>query len=145
MAELEPGAASLFGAVLRRQRSRWRQWLAVGVLGFVAAVAFARRNAGQYRVMTPGGFRVLKAGMSTSDVRSVIGSGPIAHTHPDGGDCLIYGHPTLKQADFLVYEACYEQGALLGVHEREYSAQTIDPDELRRLVRPEPPAAPAVP
>jgi hypothetical protein len=117
----------LFGAVLRRHKKRW-PWAAVACAGAIAAGALAARRTDQFRVMTPGGFQVLKRGMAAERVREVMGAGPIARSiDPDGAECLIYGHPTLSRERFTVYEACYEGGRLLRVHEKDFAAQPIDP------------------
>jgi hypothetical protein len=129
-------AEPLFGAVLHKKKSRWRWWLALSVVLAVASVAFARRNGGGYRVMTAKGFKVLKPGMSTGDVGQVLGGAFAEERDADGADCLIYGHPTLKTAEFTVYAACYRDGRLVRVTSKDLSATTVDPDVLRKLVEP---------
>jgi hypothetical protein len=131
-------AEPLFSAVLRKKKSRWPWWIALAAVLAVGSVAFARRNGGGYRVMTARGFKVLKPGMTSGDVSQVLGGAFAEERDADGANCLIYGHPTLKSREFTVYAACYREGRLVRVVSKDLSAQTVDPDVLRKLIAPGP-------
>jgi hypothetical protein len=133
---MESPAASpeaIFGAVLRKRRPRWRLWALAAALTAIALAPLVARARHGFRVMTPQGFRVLAKGMTAQDVRGLLGAPIAAERDAEGNDCLIYGRPTEKAAQFTGYAACYKDGVLQRVSQREFSVQAIDPEVLRKL------------
>jgi hypothetical protein len=120
--------ARIFDAVLLKRRLKWPWAVALAAVVLGGGVLFARRTGGNYRVVTPRGFGVLKPGMHTREVSSILEAGPIArNTGDDGSDCLIYGRPSLKVSQFTVYEVCYRDDALVRLREKVMTAQELPP------------------
>ena len=135
MAGSPAGEPPIFGAVLERRRSRWPLWVAAAAAFVTAGTLFARTTRRTFPVVTPFGVRQFQPGMAGADVQALMGAGPIGTTRSDDGhDCVTYGHPSLKVPFFTLYDACFQDGKLVRVDERKLSAQSVDPEALKRWV-----------
>ena len=129
--ETSPRESPFFKSYLDDQERRSRNWvlpviLAVVVLiGVIAGAFLVRPNPNQFSVVTPKGMRLVKIGMSESQVGEVLGK-PISSSQQGSEYCVRYGTPTLKKPQFLLYDACYENGTLKRFTPKKFSAEKVE-------------------
>ena len=91
----------------------------------IAGAFLVRPNPNQFSVVTPKGMRLVKLGMSESQVGEVLGK-PISSSQQGSEYCVRYGTPTLKKPQFLLYDACYENGTLKRFTPKKFSAEKVE-------------------
>jgi hypothetical protein len=137
----------------RTAKGRWLYWLAVPLLGLLAAWASMQGQQNAVRIVTASGFRLVQPGMSEQDVFARLGNPIGKTTRADGAECSQYGVFSLTESSTNVYVLCYVGGVLQDVETRRYSIWTADPSgqffpagvpaaEAEAPQKPTPPAAP---
>lgn len=124
-----PAASPLFRSVLERRRERrWHFWgIAVCAVLTLGGVILSGRDA-MTVVATKRGFRLVQRGMTPVEVKGILGA-PLASTRNEqGAECFHYGRPTLDTPSFVLYQACYENGQLVDMTRRQYSATSVGSD-----------------
>lgn len=111
-------------------RGRWAGALLAALVPVVLGVGFwtlAKGEEQTFRIVTPHGFKSMRGGMTTEQVRAVLGRPITLEQDASGADCYRYGQPNLVNPQFLIYSVCYEDGRLRDVKTHKYSAWNVDP------------------
>jgi len=116
----------------RRQRITRRQLLSygLGVLIFsllAYVVVTFQPEATPFRVDTYRGLRTVVRGMSPQEVSGILGP-PLGREQHGDQECFQYGHPSLKEATFVLHTLCYVDGKLQDVSARRYNSWVVTSD-----------------
>lgn len=119
----------LFRSVLERRRERrWHFWgIAVCAVLTLGAVILSGRDA-MTLVVTKRGFRLVQRGMTPVEVKGILGAPLTSTRNEQGAECFHYGRPTIDAPSFVLYQACYENGQLVDMTRRQYSAYSVGSD-----------------
>ncbi len=112
-------------------RERWGWALMAGLVPVVLAVGFwalARGEEQTYRLVTPGGIKSVRGGMTSDQVVALLGRPITLERTDDGAECYRYGQPNFVNPQFLIYKVCYEGGKLRDVTQHKFSAWSVDPE-----------------
>ncbi|NOK06192.1 hypothetical protein HNV27_32360 [Myxococcus xanthus] len=126
-------ASGLFTAFQKDRkvpRGRWVGALLMALIPVVLGVGFwtlAKGEEKTFRIVTPQGFKSMRGGMTTEQVRAVLGRPITLERDTSGAECYRYGQPNFVNPQFLIYSVCYEDGKLRDVKTHQYSAWNVDP------------------
>ncbi|NVJ05720.1 hypothetical protein HUW63_10820 [Myxococcus sp. AM001] len=126
-------ASGLFTAFQKEgkvPRGRWASALLAALVPVVLVVGLwviAKGEERTFRIVTPSGFKSMRGGMTTEQVRAVLGRPITLEREANGAECYRYGQPNFVNPQFLIYSVCYEDGKLRDVRTHQYSAWNVDP------------------
>ncbi|MCY1041167.1 hypothetical protein OV208_07535 [Corallococcus sp. bb12-1] len=104
-------------------------WFVAAAVPLFLAVGFFflwRTNGTTFSVITPHGIKVVRSGMSSQEVKGLLGY-PLTLQKQGDQDCYRYGRPNFRNDVFVVYSVCYEEGQVRDVLAHQYSAWQVDP------------------
>ncbi|WP_240359196.1 hypothetical protein [Pyxidicoccus trucidator] len=134
MKDLPSDASGLFTAFQEgrpAQRGRWSLALLAALVPVVLGVGFwslAKGEEQTYRLVTPGGIKSVRGGMTSDQVVALLGRPITLERADDGAECYRYGQPNFINPQFLIYKVCYEGGKLRDVTQHKFSAWSVDPE-----------------
>ncbi|MFP2907729.1 hypothetical protein ACLESD_22310 [Pyxidicoccus sp. 3LFB2] len=112
-------------------RGRWALALMAALVPVVLGVGFwaiAQGEEQTYRLVTPGGIKSVRGGMTSDEVVALLGRPITLERADDGAECYRYGQPNFINPQFLIYKVCYEGGKLRDVTQHKFSAWSVDPE-----------------